>query len=273
MRGIVIAAGLGVRMGELGFDLPKCLLPIGDQPLLDWTIRNLRAAGCHHIVVVTGFRSDLIGRTDIVKVENEDYRNNNILHSLMYARAYMDGPLIITYSDIWVEPSAYRTLMDTPGDIVIAVDRDWLSYYEGRTGHPIAEAENVLVDSDRRVVEIGKHLAPNGARVTLCGEFLGLWRMSSKGTDAFRRSFEALDERLGPTSPFQRATEWRKAYVTDLIQQLVDDGVPVDSALVDRGWAELDTPQDYNRLPEIAARQRLFILQAALTRTGREKSA
>lgn len=260
MQGIVIAAGAGVRMGAYGKSRPKCLLNIADRPLLQWTVDHLRHAGCKEIAVVTGHMSEMIEISGIVKVANVDYQNNNILHSLMCAREYLRGPVVISYSDIWVEPSVYGTLMDTSGDIVVAVDRDWRAYYEGRTDHPLSEAEKVSFTAGGAVTRIGKLLTADD---TIGGEFLGLWRMSATGTDLFREKFEKLDERLDPLAPFQRAPEWRKAYVTDMMQHLVDGGACVDCAFVDRGWAELDTVQDYERLPAIAARQKLTTLVEA----------
>ena len=257
MRGIVIAAGVGVRMGAYGKSRPKCLLRIADRPLLAWTVDHLRRAGCSEVIVVTGHMAAMIDMAGIVKVQNADYRNNNILHSLMYARDFLHGPVVVTYSDIWVEPAIYETLMDTSGDIVVAVDRDWRAYYEGRTDHPLSEAEKVDFSPGGSVARIGKSLAADD---TIGGEFLGLWRMSAIGTELFREEFEKLEETLDPLAPFQRAPEWRKAYVTDMLQYLVNGGTCVDCALVDRGWAELDTIQDYERLPTIVARQELSTL-------------
>lgn len=260
MRGIVIAAGAGVRMGDYGKTQPKCLLPIAERPLLAWTVDHLRRVGCDEVIVVTGHMAAMIHMAGIVKVRNDDYLNNNILHSMMYARDFLNGPVVVSYSDIWVEPTVYETLMDTSGDIVVAVDRDWRAYYEGRTDHPLSEAEKVDVTPCGTVARIGKSL---GIEDGISGEFLGLWRMSETGVESFRKNFEDLEKILDPLDQFQRACEWRKAYVTDMLQHLVDGGVRVDCALVDRGWAELDTIQDYENLPKIAARQRLATLVEA----------
>ena len=244
-------------MGPLTQDRPKCLLPIGGRPLLEHTVKNLRSLGCEDIFVVTGYRGDLIDLPGIRRIENREYLSNNILHSLMHAREVMTGPMVVTYSDIWVEPWIYSRLMDTPGDIVIAADTDWQSYYDGRTDHPISQAENVLVDGDGRMTQIGKHLNPGDSQEGSLSEFLGLWRMSAAGTKQFCSKFLALDLQLDPQDPFQRAVAWSQAYVTDLFQELADNGSDISCAFVERGWAELDTRQDVQRLPQIAERQRL----------------
>ncbi len=257
-------------MEPLTADRPKCMLPIAGRPLLEWTIEALRAAGCGEIVVITGYKRDRIPGSGFLRVENTDYENNNILHSLMCAREYLEGPVMATYSDIWVEPAVHSRLAATSGDVVAAVDRDWQPYYEGRSDHPIDEAENMLIDGSGAVVSAGKHLRPEIADDRRCAEFLGLWRMSAAGTERFRSAFESLDAELMPTMPFQQAAEWRRAYITDMLQYLIDEGDRIDAAEIERGWAELDTIQDYERLPSIAARQGMTTLAAALASITRE---
>jgi L-glutamine-phosphate cytidylyltransferase len=257
MRGIVIAAGAGMRMRGLTRNRPKCLLEVAGGTILSHTLECLRAAGCAEIVVVTGHEAAAVTARGIIRVHNADFRNNNILHSLMHARGYFDGPLLVSYSDIWVEPPIYASLMATAGDIVLAVDRDWQPYYEGRSEHPVSEAENVYYTDHGGVAAFGKHLAAEAPAGLACGEFLGLWRMSAAGTAKFLSTFEALDARLDKEAPFEQAKKWRQAYVSDFVQHLVNSGYQVGCALVERGWAELDTEQDYRRLESVAKRQRL----------------
>ena len=260
ITGVVIAAGPGSRMGRFTETRPKCLLPVAGKTLLEWSVQNLRAVGCNRVVVIVGHKAEMVRLRGVSYVTNRDFTNNNILHSFMAARAFLTGQVIATYSDIWVEPSIYRGLSETPGEVVVAVDRDWLPYYEGRTDHPIAEAENAFHDDHGLLHAIGKHLEPADAGPLSCGEFIGLWRMSEAGAKRFTSVFAELDARLGPQDRFQHAASWRRAYITDFLQELIDRGDEVRCSLFDRGWAELDTPQDYARLEAIAGPQGLTTL-------------
>lgn len=264
MKGVVIAAGRGSRMGRLTDSRPKCMLPIAGRPLIEHTIENLRLVGCTQIIVVVGYKADAVDVGNVQYVLNEDFADNNILHSLMKASDDLAGPIIASYSDIWVEPWIFRQLVETPGDIVLAVDRDWEPYYEGRTQHPVSQAENVYYDRNNSVVRLGKHLDATVGEGLTCGEFLGLWRMSAAGTEEFRTEFARLQDQLGPDSRFQQSNQWRQAYITDFVQELVDGGRTVKCALIERGWAELDTEEDIGRLGGIAERQRLRTLQEAM---------
>ena len=115
----------------------------------------------------------------------------------------------------------------------------------------MSEAENVFFDNDGRIVKLGKHLHPGDAGEYSCGEFLGLWRLSARGCEIWRETFEALDVKLERKDPFQQAAEWRKSYITDFSQELIDRGNRIDTTIIQRGWAEIDTQQDYERLAEI----------------------
>jgi choline kinase len=251
-------------MGSLTANSPKCLLPVAGRPLLDWTLDQFKRWGCDPVIAIVGHRAEAIQRSELTKVKNENFESNNVLHSMMCAADLLRGPAIISYSDIWVEPVVYDTLMSTPGDIVLAIDFDWRGYYEGRTKHPLGEAEKAYVDDFGVVKNIGKHLSGDPPPGLRCGEFLGLWRTSADGSKQWRDCFSRVDRQLAPTSPFQQALEWRKAYATDLLQELIDQGVVVRSAAIRRGWAELDTNEDYARLESIAVRQRLDTIVAAL---------
>ena len=85
MRGIIIAAGLGMRLRPMTEQLPKCMLPIVGRPLLHHTMRYMRSAGCQEFVVIVGHSADKVDADGATLVTNTDYENNNILHSLMYA--------------------------------------------------------------------------------------------------------------------------------------------------------------------------------------------
>jgi choline kinase len=252
-------------MGPYTAERPKCMLELNGRPLLAYALDALRAAGCDDVAVVTGHCASGIHAPGCALVHNDEFARNNVLHSLMYARAYLRSDVLVTYSDIFVEPDVHQRLAGTPGEIVLAVDRDWSAYYAGRDGHPVAEAEKAFVEPSTdgmtgRVRAIGKKLDLATRGACLAGEFLGLWKMTAAGAERFVARFESLDERLAPASPFHEATEWRRAYVTDLLADLIETGADVRCLLIDRGWAEFDLVDDYERLPSIIQQQRLTSL-------------
>jgi NDP-sugar pyrophosphorylase family protein len=59
-RAIIMAGGEGTRLRPYTAILPKPLMPIGDRPVLDIVIRQLRAAGVERVTLATGYLAELI---------------------------------------------------------------------------------------------------------------------------------------------------------------------------------------------------------------------
>ena len=247
MKAIIIAAGRGGRMGALADNLPKTLIPIAGKPLLDHLLKNMRDQGISSIALVRGYQAEKFTNPDLRYYLNAEYPENNILHSLMKAGREFDDDLVISYSDIWYSPAVLQSLLHTPGDIVISVDTAWSERYEGRLLHPWSEAEKVFFDAAHTVEKIGKHLPGDGSP----GEFIGLFKLSRAGARLFREQFEEVNRRLSPRDPFEQAKEWRKAYITDFLQFLSRTGHTVSCSLHEKGWLEMDTPEDYEKAADI----------------------
>jgi dTDP-glucose pyrophosphorylase/CBS domain-containing protein len=75
LRAIVMAGGLGTRLGDLTSGVPKPMLQVGDRPLLEHIIEQLRDAGIRHVNLTTHYRADVIadhfgdGRDHGVEIE------------------------------------------------------------------------------------------------------------------------------------------------------------------------------------------------------------
>ena len=58
MFGLILAAGKGTRMGNIG--KPKCLLRMGDTSIIEFQVEFLKKVGIHDILVITGYQSEKI---------------------------------------------------------------------------------------------------------------------------------------------------------------------------------------------------------------------
>ncbi len=254
MKGIIIAAGPSKRLRPLTDDLPKCMLKINGKPILQNTIGLFRNNGINDISVIRGYKKEKIDFMGITYFENSDFLNNNILHSLMCARPKLEEAIetkeevTITYSDIWYNEPVVKALLKSKKAIASIVDTDWHDYYNGRTDHPISEAENVIMDENKRMLKIGKHIFTDGAPKDKQGEFIGLWKFTPEGIKIFLNHFDRLNSTLKMTDPYQNAKEWQKSYITDIFQEMIDKGEKIYCVLIKNDWAEFDTIQDYKRI-------------------------
>ena len=60
MKAIVLAGGLGTRLRPLTFAIPKPLIPVGERPILEILIENLKTYGVTDIYLAVGYRAELI---------------------------------------------------------------------------------------------------------------------------------------------------------------------------------------------------------------------
>lgn len=60
MQAIILAGGEGLRLRPLTFTIPKPLMPVGDEPIMQRLIERLRASGVKEIGVATGYGFDLV---------------------------------------------------------------------------------------------------------------------------------------------------------------------------------------------------------------------
>ena len=243
MKAIIIGAGRGNRLMPLTDGLPKCMMEVGDKRVLDWMLEALTTSGITDIVFIGGYQIQEIklAYTNLRFCHNTDWCQNNILASLFYAEKEMNGPFVSTYSDILYRPSVVEKLMQSGEDITLVVDIDWRARYVGRTLHPESEAEKVIAENDR-VVGIGKHLDADEAY----GEFIGLAKFSEAGTEILKTNYHRVVRRF-QGRPFHAAPSLKKAYLTDMIQELIDHGYRIGKVDIQRDWIEVDTTQDFEK--------------------------
>jgi bifunctional UDP-N-acetylglucosamine pyrophosphorylase/glucosamine-1-phosphate N-acetyltransferase/UDP-N-acetylglucosamine pyrophosphorylase len=112
---IILAAGKGTRMAS---DLPKVLVRVCGRLMIRYVIDAVRAAGVDRIVVVVGYRSDLVrtelaGETGIEFVEQTEQLGTG--HAVMVCRDHLArhaGPVLILAGDSpLVQPSTLRALL------------------------------------------------------------------------------------------------------------------------------------------------------------------
>jgi|GEM_PF-36996 methylphosphonate synthase len=265
MKAIIIAAGLGSRLQHLTDDLPKCMLPIAGRTILQRQLDVYRNLGIDEISIIRGYQAEKISCPGINYFFNDDFRNNNILASLFYAEEMLSGDVIVSYSDILFEQSVVESLIATDGDICAVVDRDWQASYVGRQDHPLDEAEKVSAEAGC-ITQMGKHLGVDVAS----GEFIGMAMFRAAGTERLKQVYH---EKLqgGTEQPFQHASAFRVAYLTDILQELIDQGDVISPTWIDGGWREIDTIEDYRRAEaQLAARDETSgYLRAEWVRQGR----
>lgn len=72
MRCILLAAGMGTRLRPITINKPKCLVEVGEQPILGWWLKHLESIKCEEVIVNTHYHADQ------VKHFINNYKSNNL---------------------------------------------------------------------------------------------------------------------------------------------------------------------------------------------------
>lgn len=108
---IILAAGFGMRMVPINLEVPKALITVHGEILIERQIRQLHEAGITDITVVVGFMKErfeyLIDRFGVKLVVNPGYAAKNNLYSLARVSRQIDNTYIIP-CDIWCRENPFR---------------------------------------------------------------------------------------------------------------------------------------------------------------------
>ena len=222
-------------------DSPKCFAEVKGKRLLDWTLKALSENGIDDICFIGGYRIDKV-RADYPHFtfrENADWANNNILLSLMCAEDLMDEPFLCTYSDTLFTGDVVKRLLESPGDIVLSVDTDWIARYQHRTEHPPTDAEKVTV-ANGRITKVHRDIDPKDAH----GEYTGVAKFSARGAATLKAHYHRCRQSHAG-KPFREASIFEKAYLIHLFQDMIEAGTPMAHADTPGNYIEVDTQQDF----------------------------
>lgn len=108
---IILAAGYGMRMVPADREIPKGLLEVYGEPLIERLIKQLQEAGISEIYVVVGYKKEkfeyLIKRYGVKLIFNAEYAEKNSLYSLKAAAGYLSDSYIIP-CDVWCKRNPFR---------------------------------------------------------------------------------------------------------------------------------------------------------------------
>lgn len=245
MKVIIIAAGYGNRIKKSVSNTPKALLDINGKTILERQIEILYKYDIRDIFVVVGPYKEKFTLSNVTYVEDIHFDNHEQLGSLMTARNEISGNVLLIFSDILFDESIIFKTISSDADIGVVVYPEWKKLYEGRTEHPVHEADLVQIDHGK-ISKIKKNLTTDNKNIS---EFIGIVKLSAKGSDIFVRKFLELEK--NHNGHFHSASSLQKAYLTDMIQELIDCNVNVEPIIVDGKWCEVDTPQDLEKAKQL----------------------
>lgn len=137
MQAIILAAGMGKRLGDLTKDDTKCMIKVNGVPLIDRMLSQLDRNSFKRIIIVTGYKGESLKehigtlnvKTPIIYVSNPIYDKTNNIYSLFLAKDYLaEMDTILFESDLIFEETIIPQLIESkePNLVLVAKYKSWM---------------------------------------------------------------------------------------------------------------------------------------------------
>ena len=228
MNAVILCAGVARRLAPLTDRTHKCLLPVGDRPMLSHMLEALESVGIRESTLVVGHCADQmrqvagtqLGRMRIGYVENPQYTKGSVL-SLYAARAWLAEPVLIMDADVIFPREFLRRLLRAPAPSAFLVDRGFRE-----TGEEVK-----FYTRGDRVIALGKKVVPEAWEQV--GEGVGFFKC---GAEAGPAVVELLERVIAEGAGFNEYEDAFNLLVADRHVGWVDvTGLP---------WTEIDFVED-----------------------------
>ena len=200
MKSVILAAGVSRRLYPLTYEMPKCLMKVGDKAILDRQLKTLQSSKISEVIIVVGYYRELI--VDYVKshyndlnvkfVINHHYFETNTAYSLRLCNDFINNePFILMNADVLYPKEVLTRVIDSNYNTVLAVDIK-----------PCGREEVKVIEGEgNRIVAIGKELIEDNS----LGEFIGVAKFSKNISSKFMNSLDRLISSGGNSDYFEAA--------------------------------------------------------------------
>jgi L-glutamine-phosphate cytidylyltransferase len=233
---ILLVAGEGKRLRPYTLDRPKCMVEIDGISLIDRQLAVLKAEGLDNIVMIGGYKADMLKREGVKLKINPRYYETNMVWTLFSAEEELEGDVIVSYGDIVYSREILQELLKSKDDIAVTIDKDWESYWRARNEDPLDDAETLKLREDGTISEIGQK--PKSLD-EIEGQYMGLMKFSAEGIKQIKQIFNTAVKTGGLLGkPVENS------YMTDLLQAVIDADSLVTAVPIYGNWVEIDTADD-----------------------------
>lgn len=235
MQAIILAAGMGRRLGELTQNNTKCMLEVNGIRLIDRYLKQLAKYNLDRIVIVVGYEGQKLidyiqtnyPNRNIEFVNNPIYDKTNNIYSLALAKEYLcNDDTILMESDLIVEDAIIDKLVNHP-DKDIALVAKYEQWMDGTM---------VRIDDNRRILQF---IPKTGFRYEEADEYyktVNIYKFSSEFSSRQYIPFlEAYCKVMGNNEYYEQVLS-----VLTLLQNTSLRALPIGN----EKWYEIDDVQD-----------------------------
>lgn len=233
---VIVAAGLSSRLYPLTEKMPKCLLPMGNEKIIERNLRILKDNGIEQIIIVTGYKKHLIEEVvsgQATTIFNPYYKYCNNMGSLYAAKPLLNNePFLYLHGDVvYTEQLMKDFLGNINRQNIIELAVDFKETDE--------EAMKVRIDSTNKLIESNKEIPLSKS----AGEWIGLAAINTPEI-----VFEYIEQAL--------VEEHLTVYDAFAFSNLAKDGYSIQCKSINaENWFEIDFIEDYNNAKGLFANE------------------
>lgn len=235
MQAIILAAGMGRRLGELTGDNTKCMLKVNGLRLIDRALECLKRVGVSKLIMVVGYRAqnviNYVGNSykgiEIIYVLNPIYDKTNNIYSLYLAKEYLLAEdTLLLESDLIYEPSVIKKIVDDdyPNLALVAKYESWM------------DGTVVTLDEENRINNFISKMHFNYSDIKQYYKTVNIYKFSKDFSQTHYVPFlEAYCQALGNNEYYEQVLR---------VITLLDDSPLKALPLCGEKWYEIDDIQD-----------------------------
>ena len=235
MQAIILAAGMGKRLGEYTRNNTKCMVPVNGTPLIDRMLNQLSRLNLNRVVIVVGYEGkklmEYVGEERnglrIEYIENSVYDRTNNIYSLALAKEKMqEDDTLLLESDLIFEDSMLSLLLDNPFPnlALVAKYETWM------------DGTMVCIDKDCHIVNFVTKAAFNYHHIDQYYKTVNIYKFSRTfSRDKYIPFLEAYTKAVGNNEYYENVLR----IITFLNSEELK-ALPVGH----RKWYEIDDKQD-----------------------------
>jgi histidinol-phosphate/aromatic aminotransferase/cobyric acid decarboxylase-like protein/choline kinase len=235
MQAIILAAGMGKRLGKYTQDGTKCMVRVNGKSLIERALEALIDIGIKRVILVVGYRAEALrafleGRypaLEIIYVTNEIYETTNNIYSLWLAREFLSADdTILLESDLIFQGKILAQLLADP-EPNLAVVSKYESWMDGTV---------TMLDDERNIISVIDKTAFKWKRVAEYYKTVNIYKFSKEFSRSYYLPFlEAYLSAFGHNQYYEQVLK-----VLAFLEDVRFKGFPVKG----RRWYEIDDPND-----------------------------
>jgi histidinol-phosphate/aromatic aminotransferase/cobyric acid decarboxylase-like protein/choline kinase len=259
MQAVILAAGMGRRLGELTKNNTKCMIKVHDKTLIERMMSQLATHQLSRIVIVIGYFGEqvkeLIGEnykgTPVVYIENPVYDKTNNIYSLYLAKEYLqEEDTILLESDLIVEDAIIERLLLDPSPNLAVVSK-YQSWMDGTV---------MLLDDDDNILGFVPKQSFNYSQTEHYYKTVNIYKFSKEFCEKRYIPFlEAYSKAFGNNEYYEQVLR---------VITLIDSKELKALRLTNEVWYEIDDLQDLHNAETLFAEDDVKSLQLFQSRYG-----